>query len=293
MRQVRSSVSDTRNERPRSGHDGTAGRRGMWPNPRGLLGLSGAGAAAALAGLLAPGSAAAQTPPGRKHRVTDLTHVLTAEFPLFPGYDPPSFEPTSTVEEDGYLNYRITMAEHSGTHLDAPAHFVSGGETVDVLPAESLLAPLRVIRIAERAAQDPNATLSVEDVRAHERGNGRIPRGAVVAIDSGWSSRVDDPDAYLGLDADGGLNFPGFSPDAAEFLISERGIVGAGVDTLSLDPGESQDFAAHGVLLGAGAYGIENLANLAEAPGRGATVVVGAPRHQDGSGGPTRVLALG
>lgn len=196
------------------------------------------------------------------------------------------------MEEDDFLNYRMTMEEHSGTHLDAPAHIVAGGETVDAISAERLVAPLRVVRIPDRASETPNAAVTVDDLRAHERRNGRIPRGAVVAMDSGWSALVDDPDAYLGLDGDDNLNFPGFSAEAAEFLVNERGIAGAGVDTVSLDPGESEDFGAHAALLGAGVYGIENLNNLGQAPDRGATAIVGAPRHQEGSGGPTRVLAL-
>jgi kynurenine formamidase len=109
---------------------------------------------------------------------------------------------------------------------------------------------------------------------------------------SGWESRWRDPKAFLNQDASGTLHFPGFSPEAAAFLVREREIVGIGVDTLSLDFGPSKDFKTHVTVLGAGKYGLENLANLAQVPPSGALIFVGGPKHKNASGGPVRAVAV-
>jgi kynurenine formamidase len=111
-------------------------------------------------------------------------------------------------------------------------------------------------------------------------------------MNSGWDQRVGDSQAFLNADAEAVLHFPGFSGEAAQFLIEERDIVGVGVDTLSLDVGMSTDFAAHLTFLPAGKYGLELMANLDDVPPAGATLIVGAPKHQGGSGGPARVFAV-
>ncbi len=108
----------------------------------------------------------------------------------------------------------------------------------------------------------------------------------------GWEARLGEPGAYLNGDADGGFHYPGFHPDTAVLLVEERDIVGIGVDTLSLDFGQSPDFGTHLTVLPAGKYGIENLANLGVLPAAGATVIVGGPKHENASGGPARVFAL-
>ncbi len=249
-----------------------------------------AGAGLFLAGGLA--RAQAQVQGKAFSRVQDLTHVLSPEIPLFPGAEPMRITTLVTVRQNGYYGNRLDLWEHSGTHMDAPAHFVEGAPTVEELPVANLIAPLAVIHIHDRAARDPDAQVTPDDILAYERRYGRLPKGAFVAMHSGWEARWRDPKAFLNQDASGTLHFPGFSPEAAEFLVREREIVGVGVDTLSLDHGPSRDFRAHVVLLGAGKYGLENLANLAQVPPAGAMIVVGAPKHQKGSGGPVRALAL-
>jgi kynurenine formamidase len=226
--------------------------------------------------------------------IQDLTHVLHPGFPSFNPAFFPKFERKTfvTIKKDGFYGNVLTYWEHSGTHMDAPHHFVSGTWMVHQIPAGRLVAPAVVIHIHERAARSADAQVTPDDIRAYERRYGRIPRGALVLMHSGWEARVGDQQAYRNPDAKGVMHFPGFHPEAAELLVKERAIVGIGVDTLSLDFGASTDFKTHVTILGANKYGLENVANLAKIPPRGATVFVGAPRVQDGSGGPTRVIAV-
>ena len=230
--------------------------------------------------------------PGGFSSIIDLTHVMTPEFPVFPGGEQLQLETLVTVENDGYYIQRVTFAEHTGTHMDAPAHFDADGVTADQLPVEILVAPLCVLDISERAASDPDAQGTVDDLTAWEEENGPLPDGAFVALYSGWESRLSDPESYINLDAEGVQHYPGWHPDAGAFLVTERNIVGIGVDTLSLDYGASTDFATHVAVLSAGKYGLENLANLAQLPPTGATVFAGGPKHLNASGGPTRAIAL-
>ena len=225
-------------------------------------------------------------------RIQDLSHTASPTFPMFPGAQQMQINLLLTVEANGYYKNQLVLDEHTGTHMDAPAHFVADGDTANELPINMLVAPLAVIDISDRAASDLDAQLMPDDILAWESQYGPLPPGAFVAVNSGWASKVDDRDEFLGLDADDKPHFPGFHPDAATLLVEERDIVAVGVDTVSLDYGAATVFDAHLTLLGAGKYGIENLANLDEAPPTGATVVVGGPKHETASGGPTRVLAF-
>ena len=176
--------------------------------------------------------------------------------------------------------------------LEALRLYTEGAMLVDDIPISNLVAPLAVIDIKSKAAADPNATVDPADIQAYESRYGRIPDGALVAMNSGWSDLVGDGDVFRGGEGFPDLNFPGFSSDATDFLIARRDIVGIGVDTMSIDPGNSQDFAVHFSFLPTNRYGIENLANLDLVPAKGARAVVGAIPWEDGSGGPCRVLAL-
>lgn len=224
--------------------------------------------------------------------IVDLTHVSGPDFPMFVGAEPMAIETFLTVEEDGFFKNRLTLDEHTGTHLDAPAHFDPDGDTAELLPPENFFAPLAVVNISSRAADDPDAAVTRDDLLAWEAVNGPLPSGAFVAMSSGWAARVANPEGFINLGADGVQHFPGFDPEAATFLVEERDIVGIGVDTLSQDPGNSTDFATHTIILGAGKYGIESLANLDTLPPSGATVIIGGPKHVNASGGPCRVFAV-
>lgn len=225
-------------------------------------------------------------------RVQDLTHTLVPDFPVFPAYRPFEARPLARVEEDGYAASELRFVEHTGTHLDAPSHFFADGASAEHLPVAALIAPLVVISLVERAALDPDAALAADEVLAWEGRHGRIPDGAVVAIHTGWEERIPHPGRFLNLDEAGVMHFPGFGRDAAELLVHERRVAGAATDTLSLDIGAAPVYEAHRVILGAGCYGLENVARLGTVPPTGAVLVVGAPKHAGATGGPARLLAL-
>ena len=224
--------------------------------------------------------------------ILDLTHTWGEDFPVFPGAEQPTFEVIVTIESGGFFKSKLSFDEHTGTHMDAPIHFAEDGLSADMLPPENFFAPLAIVDISNRAAGDPDAQGTVDDILAWEAANGQLPAGAFVALNSGWAAKVDDPEAFLNVDADGVPHFPGWHPDATAMLVNERDIVGMGVDTVSLDFGASTDFGTHLTLLPAGKFGIENLANLGSAPGTGARVIIGGPKHENASGGPSRVYAV-
>ncbi|MEU4710293.1 cyclase family protein [Nocardia salmonicida] len=254
------------------------------PSRRALLGLAGLTALAAVA----PAPAVAAPRSG----VVDLTHTLTPHLPVWPGNPPLVMVPVATHASGGFGQFALGYWEHTGTHLDAPAHRIPGAATTDALVVDDLVAPLVVIDISAKAAVDADAVVTVADIDTWRSQHGDLPERAFVAMYSGWERRLDQPSTFLNLDERGTPHAPGFSADAAEYLVAHCGIVGAGVDTLSLDCGADPEYGAHTTFLGAGRYGVEMLANLAAVPPKGATVVIGAPKHAGGTGGPCRVLAL-
>ena len=249
--------------------------------------LIGAGAALAAVPLAAPGPARAAAHSGAP---VDLTHTLHEDFPTFFGEPQFAREQLFAFGQDGFNLFELRVNEHTGTHVDAPLHFSADGLSVDQIPVDSLVCPLCVVDIATRAADDPDTQLTPDDLAAWIGANGDIPDGACVAMHSGWGAKVDGP-AFRGADADGGLHFPGFHPEAAAMLL-ETGAAAIAVDTLSLDHGPSQGFEVHYAWLPAGRYGIECIAGLDSMPASGATLVVGAPKHRGGTGGPARLIAL-
>ncbi|TXG92530.1 cyclase family protein [Rhodococcus rhodnii] len=263
-----------------------------------LAGLGGVAAVAA-----APALATAQPPP-RGASVIDLSHVVHDGFPVWPGSR--SFSMRTVADNRGTatgslglprppgLFYKNELAydEHTGTHVDAPVHVDPDGTTVEAIPVANLTAPLAVIDIADRAGSDHDTLVTLDDIARWESAHGAIPPRALVAMHSGWQTRVTQPGAFTNQDALGVQHTPGFAGDAARFLVDERGVVALGSDTLSIDAGRDTGYPAHIAALGSGAYAVEALARLDLVPAAGATVVVGAPTHADGSGGPARVLAF-
>lgn len=223
--------------------------------------------------------------------MADLTHTIGPNTPMFPGFNPPKLTPLVTVKEDGFYGNLWEIWEHTGTHLDAPAHFIDGGLTADKLPLESFIAPIAVIDIEAKTADDEDAMVTVDDITAWETSNGQLPDGAVVMMYSGWEKRLSDPATYVNQRDDGTIHFPGFSPEAATFLVNERNISGIGVDTLSQDVGASTTFDVHVTILGAGKYGLENVANLSTIPASGAYMIMGSLKIENASGGPVRLIA--
>ena len=253
--------------------------------------LFGAAAVAGTAAFAAPAEAAAPPSFGRGRGLRDLTYPFTTGFPAFAVGEESQRRTYVTIEDDGYYMQEWRILEHTGTHVDAPGHFTPGGRLSTELRLSELITPAVVVDISRRAARDPDAVVTVADLVAFERRHDRIPRGAAVLMHSGWGAKVGDPDAYRGTDAAGTLHFPGFSVDACEWLLRKRGIRSLGVDTLSIDPGESETFETHLALTGADRYGLENLANLNQIPAYGATIVVGLIPFEGGSGGQARIFA--
>lgn len=267
---------------------------------RGFFRGTGAGAVAFAATAVAPAGRALAGPApaaaamlGEGRRVIDLTHTLTADFPTFLGDPAITFEDRAVFDKDGYNMKTWTLVEHTGTHLDAPVHFSENAAAVEAIPVETLVVPLAVVDVTAAADADPDHLLSRADLDAFEAAHGKLPAGCCVAMHSGWGKlATSDTGRFLGRDIDGTMHFPGIAPEAALWLLKERDVAGLAVDTLSLDKGASQDFPTHKIWLPAGRWGLENVANLDQAPASGATLVVGLPKVKDATGAPVRLLAL-
>ncbi len=255
---------------------------------RGLF--RGATAAAFVATAVGPEPAFAA--PRRFSRVVDLTHTLSPEFPTFFGVPGIEMQRQAELKKDGFNSYVWRVMEHAGTHLDAPIHFSEKGMTADQIAASSLVVPLAVVDVSAQAAKHSDYQMTRADLETYEKKHGRIPDNACVAMNSGWAPYATDAAKYTGKDAAGGFHFPGVSPDAAQWLLNQRKVAGLAVDTLSLDHGASKDFKTHYLWLPSGRWGLENVAGLDRVPASGATLVVGAPKVKDATGGPTRLFAL-
>ncbi len=226
--------------------------------------------------------------------VIDLTHALSATNPYWPN---PAGNPfrhdTLRAHESGApAMAAYSTPEHHGTHLDAPIHSADGQPSVDQLTSDDLFGPAAVIDASEASAENPDYLLSMEDLQAWEAEYGRLPAGVVVLLYTGWSRKWSDHDAYQSQGADGTLHFPGFSQEAAQFLISERDIIGIGIDDMSVDHGVSRDFPVHGIVNGAGKFHLENVANLHLLPATGAYLIVAPIKIEGGSGGQVRIFAV-
>lgn len=194
-----------------------------------------------------------------------------------------------------YSAYRYSAAEHGGTHLDAPIHFSEGRWTTDEIPLSSLIGPAAVIDVSDRAHAD--YLVSVDDLTAWEAAHGPIADGAILLVRTGWDRRYGDRAAYLGTERTGPeavaeLHFPGLAPEAAQWLVDNRAIAAFGIDTPSMDYGQSTDFRTHVILHGENIPGFENVANLDGLPPTGSYVVALPMKIENGSGGPLRIIAF-
>lgn len=247
----------------------------------------------AAAGTLAAGGMGAAVPMAQAMShgaVSDMTHELHERFPTFGGDQQLFMDHKLNFADDGYNLFELRINEHTGTHLDAPLHFSADGASVAEIPVANLVCPLCVVDIREKASKDADAQLTPDDLQDWIAANGKIPDNACVAMNSGWAQHVDG-DRYRNADGDG-MHFPGFHPEAAQMLLDDTMAAGIAVDTLSLDYGQSADFAVHYAWLPAGRWGLECIANLDNVPAAGATLVVGAPKVRGGTGGPSRVFAM-
>lgn len=237
--------------------------------------------------------------------VIDLTAPLSSETPIlklpppFADTIPFGLEEISRYDDRGPAWYwnNIHTGEHTGTHLDAPIHWVTAkdGEDVAQIKPRKLVAPVAVIDVADRVAGDPDFLLSVDDVRAWEAANGPLPDGGWLFVRTGWDARSGDQEAFLNAD-ETGPHTPGISVEAARWLADEAPVIGVGVETVGTDAGAAHSFdppfPCHSFVLGAGKYGLTQLQNLRLLPPTGAVVIAAPLPIRGGSGSPTRVLAL-
>lgn len=223
-------------------------------------------------------------------RVVDLTHEMHEDMAFWPGGVPFNMERLVDYDQ-GYRLHKFEVGENTGTHVDAPAHFVEGAQPIDEIPLTDLIVPAVVIDIRDKVADDADYQLTPEDIMEWENEHGQIPARSLVILNTGWHQRFDTPEAYVNMDDENTMHFPGYHPDSAQVLI-DRDIAGVGIDTLSLDYGASKSFGFHVGILKAGIYQIENLANLNALPATGATVMVGVLPVREGTQAQARVVAF-
>jgi kynurenine formamidase len=242
-----------------------------------------------------------------KIRVVDLTHTLSPEFPhisLPPEMGqawPFRLEEVSRYDERGPAWYwnNFSCGEHTGTHFDAPIHWISGRDlphnATDSIPPERFVGPACVVDCSRESASDPDFLLTKKKIAAWEKQHGRVPPGAWVLMRTDWSKRSHDPVAYQNYD-ETGQHTPGPDVDAVKFLVEERDILGFGTESIGTDAGQAQHlrppYPCHYLMHGAGRYGLQCLANLDQLPPTGAVVIAAPLKIRNGSGSPLRAIAL-
>lgn len=226
-------------------------------------------------------------------RVVSLSQPIYPGIPLWPGDPPVEVEVVATFAEYGYYLRRFSIGEHSATHMNASNSFIeNGGQGIDAYAPDSLVFPAVVIDIRDKAAANPDYALTKDDVLAWEKQYGKIPAGSLVILFTGWQDKWNDPVAFFNEDAEGGLHFPGFDGETSRFLFEERGVIGMGIDTHGVDPGQDETFATNMQIAEHNGIALECLGGLDQLPPTGATLVVGALPLKEGSGSPVSVLAF-
>lgn len=226
----------------------------------------------------------------RRLHIIDLTHVLTTAFNWMPKNPRIAMEPiVGSGQAVGMKLNRLSLVEHTGTHIDAPRHFSDTGKSLGEIPISDLVVPLAVIDLREKARIDPDVGLLPDDILAWERQHGKLPKGCCVAVNSGYEpiSRMHE------LMKSGRLASPGISPDASDFLIDHRNVKGVAIDAMSIDQSHfGVSYPVHQQWLRSGRWGIEGLTNLNEVPAAGALIFVGAAPIKDATGLPIRTIAM-
>ncbi|HPJ96099.1 MAG TPA: cyclase family protein [Syntrophales bacterium] len=237
----------------------------------------------------------------RTKRFVDLTHTFAPGIPHWKGFPDEKretlygYEPGAGKLGSGFYAQAFTLVGQWGTHADPPAHFVKGLRTLDQIDVKEMILPLVVIDVHEKAARNPDYTITLDDVREWERRDGPIPGGAFVAMRTDWSKRWPDPKAMANADEKGIAHYPGWSLPVLKYLYEERKIAASGHETTDTDPGiatSKDDYILETYVLKQNRYQIELLANLDQVPQAGALVVVTFPKPKDGSGFPARVFAI-
>ncbi|MDH5740519.1 MAG: cyclase family protein [Nitrospira sp.] len=232
-------------------------------------------------------------------RIIDLTHPFGTDTIVWPTEQ--DFKLIGQHAEDTpggyyYASNRVEMPEHGGTHIDAPIHFSKGKQTLDQVPLERLVGTGVRIDVAEQCAGDRDYRVVISDLERWEAEHGRIQNGTIVLLDTGFASFWPARKAYLGTELRGQegvreLHFPGLHPESAVWLVRERHIKAVGIDTASIDYGQSTTFETHVALLSQNVPVFENLANLGVLPDRGFDVIALPMKIAGGTGGPLRIIA--
>jgi kynurenine formamidase len=232
--------------------------------------------------------------------VVDLSHTYDKTTVFWPTADAFRLETVADGMTPGgyyYAANNFFSSEHGGTHLDAPVHFAKGAHSVEQIPIERLLGVGYIVDVADRASANPDHQVTVEDIARAEAAQGPIPADAIVLLRTGFSTRWPDAARYLGT-ADRGekavaqLHFPGLHPDAARWLVANRSIKAIGIDTASIDYGQSTAYESHRILYERNIPAFENLAALERLPLTGASIVALPMKIGGGSGAPLRAIAI-
>jgi kynurenine formamidase len=235
-----------------------------------------------------------------RSRILDLTHSFGSETIVWPTER--DFKLVVLHAEDTaggyyYASNRVEMPEHGGTHIDAPIHFSRGKQTLDQIPVEQMVGAAVRIDITEQCARDRDYRVTISDFQRWEAEHGRIPHSAIVLLNTGFARFWPDRKQYLGTELRGqegvlALHFPGLHPDAATWLVRERQVKAVGIDTASIDFGQSIKFETHVALLSQNVPVFENLTNLHDLPDRGFDVVALPMKIEGGTGGPLRIIGV-
>ncbi len=230
----------------------------------------------------------------------DLTHEFSEETVYWVTAEP--FKRTTVAEgktDKGfyYSAYSFSGAEHGGTHLDSPIHFAEGKKTADQIDIKELIGPGVKIDVTAKAAADRDYLITASDITDWEAANGAIPDGSIVLFQTGFAKRWPDLKTYLGTDQKGPdavkeLHFPGLHPDAARWLVANRKIKAVGIDTASIDFGQSTLFESHVALMTNNVPAFENVGDMSGLPAKGFHVFAFPMKIKGGSGGPLRIAAL-
>ena len=233
-------------------------------------------------------------------RFIDLTHSFGADTIVWPTEQDFRLVFQQAGETPGgyyYASNRLEMAEHGGTHIDAPIHFSRGGQTLDQVPIEHLVGAGVRIDVTAQCAHDRDYRVTIQDFEQWEAAYGQIPTRTIVLVDTGFSRYWSSRQQYLGTDLRGAeavpaLHFPGLHPEAAAWLVRERQIKAIGIDTASIDYGQSNKFETHVALLSQNVPVFENLSDLRDLPDKGFDVIALPMKIAGGTGGPLRVIAV-